>query len=133
MTAWLPRVSGLVLIGAGLYQFTPWKRVCLRACRTPLSFIMTHDFGSGAPGALKAGVSHGAYCLGCCWALMAVLVVVGLMNLAWMAALSAVFLLEKNWKHGVGLTRVAGTVVIVLGIGVVAQPALLSLLSNFHN
>ncbi len=130
---WLTPAAGAVLILAGTYQFTPWKGACLKACRSPLHFIMTHDFGRGARSAAQAGASHGAWCVGCCWALMAVLVVVGLMNLAWMAALSAVFLLEKNWKYGVGLTRVAGTVVIVLGIGVVAQPALLSLLSNFHN
>jgi predicted metal-binding membrane protein len=130
VTAWLPRISGLVLIGAGLYQFTPWKRVCLRACRTPLSFMMTHDFGSGAPGALKAGVSHGAYCLGCCWALMAVLVVVGLMNLVWMAALALVFLAEKNWQHGVLLNRVVGTAVAVLGCAILLYPDLLGIVSG---
>jgi predicted metal-binding membrane protein len=130
VTAWLPRVSGLVLIGAGLYQFTPWKRVCLRACRTPLSFIMTHDFGSGAPGAFKEGLSHGAYCLGCCWALMAVLVVVGLMNLVWMAALALVFLAEKNWQHGVLFNRMVGTAVAVLGCAVLFYPDLMSIVSG---
>jgi predicted metal-binding membrane protein len=130
VTAWLPRVSGLVLIGAGLYQFTPWKRTCLRACRTPLSFIMTHDFGSGAPGAFKAGLSHGAYCLGCCWALMAVLVVVGLMNLVWMAALALVFLAEKNWRYGVLFNRAVGTAVAVLGCAVLLYPDLLGIVSG---
>ena len=130
VTAWLPRISGLVLIGAGLYQFTPWKRACLRACRTPLSFIMTHDFGSGAPGAVKAGVSHGAYCLGCCWALMAVLVVVGLMNLVWMAALALVFLAEKNWRQGVLVNRVVGTAVALLGCAVLLSPDLLGIVSG---
>ena len=130
VTAWLPRISGLVLIGAGLYQFTPWKRTCLRACRTPLSFMMTHDFGSGAPGAFKAGLSHGAYCLGCCWALMAVLVVVGLMNLVWMAALALVFLAEKNWRYGVLFNRVVGTAVAVLGCAVLLYPDLLGIVSG---
>jgi predicted metal-binding membrane protein len=122
---WLPRLSGLVLLVAGIYQFTPWKGACLRACRTPLGFIMTHDFGSGSPGAFKAGLSHGAYCLGCCWALMAVLVVVGLMNLIWMVAIALVFLAEKNWSHGVALNRVAGTAVALLGCAVLVDPNLL--------
>gem|GEM_PF-1840605 len=68
--------AGVVVAAAGLYQFTSWKSVCLRACRTPLSFVMTHDFGRGSRGALLAGVAHGAYCLGCCWALMMVLVLI---------------------------------------------------------
>jgi predicted metal-binding membrane protein len=130
LTAWLPRLSGLVLLGAGLYQFTPWKRTCLRACRTPLSFIMTHNFGSGAPGAFKAGASHGAYCLGCCWALMTVLVVVGLMNLVWMVILALVFLLEKNWRHGVVFNRVVGTVIMLLGGTVLLAPDVLGLVSG---
>ncbi len=130
--AWVVPTAGAVLIGAGLYQFTSWKGACLKACRSPLNFILTHDFGRGPRGAALAGASHGAWCLGCCWALMAVLVVVGLMNLTWMAALAAVFVLEKNWKHGVALTWVAGTVVILLGIAVLAEPRVLSLLSNFH-
>jgi len=130
VTAWLPRTSGLVLISVGLYQFTPWKRACLRACRTPLSFIMTHDFGSRAPGAFRAGLSHGAYCLGCCWGLMTVLVVVGLMNLVWMAALALVFLAEKNWQHGVTFNRVVGTAVAVLGCAVVLYPEFLGVVSG---
>jgi predicted metal-binding membrane protein len=130
ITAWVPRVSGLVLVVAGLYQFTPWKRACLRACRTPLSFIMTHNFGSGTPGAFRAGLSHGAYCLGCCWALMTVLVIVGLMNLFWMALLAVVFLGEKNWRYGPALNRVVGTAIALLGCAVLFSPDLLNLLSG---
>jgi predicted metal-binding membrane protein len=130
LAAWLPRLSGLVLVGAGLYQFTPWKRACLRACRTPLGFIMTHDFGSGTPGAFKAGLSHGAYCLGCCWALMSVLVVVGLMNLVWMAALALVFLAEKNWPRGATLNRLVGTAIAVLGCAVLLYPDVLGVVSG---
>ncbi len=130
VTAWLPRLSGLLLLGAGLYQFTSWKRTCLRACRTPLGFIMTHDFGGGTPGAFKAGLSHGAYCLGCCWALMAILVVVGLMNLVWMAALALVFLAEKNWRHGVLFNRVAGSAVALVGCAVLLYPDLLGIVSG---
>ena len=122
---WAARAGGVVLVVAGAYQFTRWKDTCLRACRSPLTFLATHDFGRGNVGAFRAGVSHGLYCLGCCWALMAVLFVVGLMNLAWMAAIAIVFLAEKNWRHGVALTKVVGTLVVVLGLVVLARPSVL--------
>lgn len=124
-TIWLRAVAGSVLVVAGLYQFTGWKRTCLKACRTPLSFIMTHDFGAGASGAFRAGMSHGAYCLGCCWALMSVLVIVGLMNLLWMVALALIFLAEKNWRHGAALIRVVGPALVLLGAAVILVPGLL--------
>jgi predicted metal-binding membrane protein len=125
-SGWVAPVSGAVLITAGAYQFTRWKETCQRACRSPLTFLATHDFGSGARGAIRAGASHGLYCLGCCWALMAVLFVVGLMNLAWMAGIAVVFLAEKNWRHGPALSRAAGLAVICFGILVIAHPALLT-------
>jgi predicted metal-binding membrane protein len=124
------RAAGLVLILAGAYQFSRWKDTCLRACRTPMTFLATHDFGSGKVGAFRAGVSHGLYCAGCCWALMAVLFVVGLMNLIWMGVIAAVFLAEKTWRHGVVLTRVVGTAVMALGMVVVLRPSLLEALST---
>lgn len=124
--AWLPVLSGLVLVSAGLYQFTSLKSVCLKACRGPLEFILNHDFGAGTPGALRAGVVHGAYCLGCCWALMTVLVVVGFMNLIWMAALALIFLAEKNWRQGRRLSKVAGAFVAVLGAAVIVHPGWLT-------
>lgn len=122
---WLPTLAGAILVVAGTYQFTKWKALCLKHCRSPMSFLMTHDFGGGARSALKAGVNHGAYCLGCCWALMAVLVVVGLMNLIWMAGIAIVFLLEKNWKHGVVLTKFVGAGLIGLGLAVIVAPDIL--------
>jgi predicted metal-binding membrane protein len=122
--------AGAVLAVAGAYQFTRWKSRCLRACRTPLGFIMTHDFRRGSRGAFLAGLSHGAYCLGCCWALMTVLLVVGLMNLTWMAALAVVFLAEKNWSHGVGLTRAVGVLLLALGVAIALDPAVLHFISG---
>jgi predicted metal-binding membrane protein len=127
---WVARVCGAVLVIAGAYQFTAWKQTCLRACRTPLTFLSTHDFGNGLTGTIRAGVSHGAYCLGCCWALMAVLFAVGLMNLAWMAAIAVVFLVEKNWRYGVALTRVAGVATAALGVLVLAHPDALGALAT---
>ncbi|MGH9279395.1 MAG: DUF2182 domain-containing protein [Acidimicrobiales bacterium] len=127
---WLPALAGGILAVAGAYQFTAWKSLCLRACRTPLQFVLSHDFGGGARRAFRAGVSHGAYCLGCCWALMAVLVVVGLMNLVWMVAVALILLVEKNWRHAVGLSRVVGIGLIALGLAVIFRPSLLPTVSG---
>jgi len=124
-SAWVDRAGGAVLVLAGTYQFTRWKATCLSACRSPLTFLLSHDFSRGAAGDFRVGVSHGLYCLGCCWALMAVLFVVGLMNLAWMAAIAVVFVAEKNWRHGVTLTRVAGIAVLGFGVAVLVDPSLL--------
>lgn len=124
-STWVQRAGGGVLILAGGYQFTRWKDTCIRACRSPLTFLATHNFGSGARGAFRAGTSHGLYCLGCCWALMAVLFVVGLMNLAWMAGIAVVFLAEKNWRRGIGLSKIVGVGVLAFGVSVLVHPALL--------
>ena len=124
-SSWVDRAGGAVLVLAGAYQFTRWKETCQRACRTPLTFLATHDFGKGSAGAFRAGISHGLYCLGCCWALMAVLFVVGLMNLVWMAAIAVVFLAEKNWRHGPMLTKIVGTGVLAFGIAILVDPSLL--------
>ena len=130
LSGWLPRVGGAVVIVAGLYQLTPLKNACLRACRSPLGFVMTHDFGGGAPAAARAGMSHGLYCLGCCWALMAVLAVLGLMNLALMAAFAVVFFLEKNWRQGVMLSRIVGIACVGLGAAVLIRPDVLGLVGG---
>jgi predicted metal-binding membrane protein len=130
LSGWLPRLGGAVILLAGAFQFTPLKHACLRACRSPLSFLMTHDFGGGAPAAARAGMSHGAFCLGCCWALMAVLAVLGLMNLAWMAVFAIVFFLEKNWRQGVVLSRAVGAACIVIGGAVLVRPDVLGLLGG---
>jgi predicted metal-binding membrane protein len=127
---WLPRLGGVVVLVAGLYQFTPLKDVCLKACRSPLGFVLSHDFGGGSPAAARAGLSHGLYCLGCCWAIMAVLAVVGLMNLAWMAVFALLFFFEKTWRHGVVLSRISGIACVVGGAAVIAYPDLLHLVSG---
>ena len=129
-SAGLGRVAGMVLILAGAYQFSRWKDTCLRACRSPLTFLATHDFGVGNAGAFRVGVAHGLYCAGCCWGLMAVLFVVGLMNLTWMAVIAAIFLAEKTWRRGVALTKVVGVAVVLLGVAVVVRPSLVGVLSS---
>jgi predicted metal-binding membrane protein len=122
---WLPRAGGVVIILAGVYQFTPLKDTCLRACRSPLGFILSHNWGGGPASAVRAGASHGLYCLGCCWALMAVLAVLGLMNIAWMAVIAAVFFIEKNVRRGELLPRVVGGACVAGGLAVIAWPVLL--------
>jgi predicted metal-binding membrane protein len=108
-------LAGAILIGAGIYQLTPWKSRCLTHCRSPLGFLMT-NWRDGNLGSFKMGLHHGVYCLGCCWALMGVLFVVGVMNLLWVAALTCFVLLEKVGPAGVILARIAGVAMILIGI-----------------
>jgi predicted metal-binding membrane protein len=104
-----------VLIGAGIYQFTPLKEACLRRCRNPADFLMTHWHG-GSAGAVRIGVEHGAYCVGCCWTLMAVLVLVGAMALAWVAVIALAVAAEKLLPQGEALVRVVGVALVTGGI-----------------
>jgi len=119
MTLLSPRIGGAVLVAAGLYQMTPWKNACLTHCRSPLSFLMTH-WRERKWGALWIGAHHGAYCLGCCWALMIILFVVGVMNLVWVAALAAFVLLEKVGPYGTAIARISGAALIVYGAIMIA-------------
>ena len=127
---WLHVLAGTILVVAGVYQFTGWKQVCLDHCQSPVAFILTHDFRGGAGSALRAGIVHGLFCLGCCWALMTVLLVVGLMNLVWMAVLFALFFVEKHWRRGLALAKAAGGLLVVLGGAVMMWPALLEQISR---
>ena len=112
-------IGGLVLIGAGLYQLSPLKDKCLSHCRTPLGFIM-HDWREGYGGALRMGVRHGWYCLGCCWALMIVMFPVGVMNLVWMGALAVLIFVEKLVPHGRWVSRLSGLALMVAGVSLAA-------------
>jgi predicted metal-binding membrane protein len=114
MAAVSPRAAGIALVLAGLYQLTPEKRACLQHCRNPIDFLMT-AWRPGAAGSFWMGAHHGLYCLGCCWALMIVLFAVGLMNLVWVAAISALVLLEKTAWGGVTLARATGVLLILVG------------------
>ncbi|MEI9424551.1 DUF2182 domain-containing protein [Mesorhizobium sp. Cs1299R1N1] len=109
-------VGGLVLIAAGLYQWTPIKGVCLRQCQAPIAFLASHGgFRTTASGALRLGIDHGAYCLGCCWALMALLFVGGVMNLLWIAGIAFLVLLEKVVPTGQLIPRVSGALMVAVG------------------
>lgn len=107
-------LAGLVLIGSGLYQWTPLKEACLRQCRSPLEVILGH-WRDGARGALGMGLRHGLHCLGCCWALMLLLFVGGVMNLAWVAALALVVLVEKTAPGGPWIGRALGALLVLWG------------------
>jgi predicted metal-binding membrane protein len=109
------RLSGGVLIAAGVYQITTWKGSCLMHCRSPLGFLMT-NWRDGTGGAFGMGWRHGLYCLGCCWALMCVLFVVGVMNLLWISALAVLVLIEKILPSGALAARLAGVALIAAGV-----------------
>jgi predicted metal-binding membrane protein len=115
-------LSGAALVVAGVYQWSPWKMACLTQCRTPLFFIQSHGgFKREAGASLLLGLRHGLYCVGCCWALMLLLFVLGVMNLAWIAALSALVLIEKLWARGVLVSRAMGIVAVAGGVYLMAQ------------
>jgi predicted metal-binding membrane protein len=106
-----PIAGAAILAAAGIYQLTPLKNACLAHCRSPLGFFMT-EWRGGAAGAFVMGLKHGAFCIGCCWMLMALLFVAGVMNLVWVAALAAVVLLEKVTPWGRAIARVSGVAMI---------------------
>jgi len=108
-------IAGIVLIAAGAYQWTPLKETCLRHCRSPVAFLVQH-WRRGARGAVATGLRHGLYCLGCCWMLMALLFVAGLMNLAWVAAVALLVLLEKTMPWGGRMSRLAGALLAIWGV-----------------
>ena len=112
------RIGGALMIAAGLYQLTPLKRACLEACRSPLSFLMRLWRPSWI-GAARIGLAHGLYCLGCCALLMALLFVFGVMNLAWVAALSLFVLIEKALPFGSRIGRWSGIAAVGVGAALV--------------
>lgn len=108
-------LTGILLVVAGTVQFTTLKEVCLRHCRTPMGFLLT-EWRDGTAGAWHMGIKHGLFCLGCCWALMSLLFVAGVMNLAWVAALTAAVVIEKLHPAGVSIGKFLGGILIVTGI-----------------
>ncbi len=122
MAATSPYLSGGLLIAAGLFQWTPLKRACLKGCRSPLTFLMT-GWREGKGGAFLMGLRHGSYCVGCCWVLMALLFVAGVMNLLWVALIALFVTAEKLAPRGALIGTIAGMVMIVSGIALLL-PAL---------
>jgi predicted metal-binding membrane protein len=118
---------GSLLIVAGIYQFTPLKRICIGYCESPMSFFMRR-WRDGTSGAFKMGVYHGMYCLGCCWAYFLLMVALGWMNLLWMGLFAAIIFGEKIWSRGIWVARAAGIGLAIVGILVAAGlvPSLIS-------
>lgn len=114
-------VAGGALAAAGLYELTPLKRVCLRHCRSPLHFILG-GWRPGWLGAIRMGVEHGAYCVGCCWGLMVVLFALGVMSLLWMAVVAALVFAQKLIPRGEQLPRVFAVAFVAVGIWVASAP-----------
>jgi len=108
-------MGATVLIIVGIYQFTPWKQSCLKHCRSPIKFLSERN-RPGENGALLMGIEHGAFCLGCCWCLMALLLVGGIMNLYWIAGLMLFVLIEKLIRLGDKISRLTG--VLMAGAGI---------------
>ena len=119
MASTSPVLGGVLLLAAGVYQWTPLKHACLSKCRSPLGFVL-NEWREGKWGAFRMGLKHGAYCAGCCWSLMALLFVAGVMNLLWVAAIAGFVLLEKAVPGGQRLGRTAGVVLAGWGALLVA-------------
>ena len=120
MTSTSARLSGVLLLLAGVFQWSPLKQACLAKCRSPLSFVMT-EWREGRGGAFVMGMRHGAYCVACCWALMALLFVAGVMNLLWVAGLAAFVLAERVLPGGPAVSRIAGTLLLVAGVVILVR------------
>ncbi len=115
-----PLVSAAILAVAGVYQLTPLKRMCLGRCQSPIGFFVTH-WRDGAAGALRMGLEHGAFCVGCCWMLMALLFVVGVMNLAWVAAITVFVLLEKATAWGRSIANLSGLALLAAALAIILR------------
>jgi predicted metal-binding membrane protein len=114
-----PVLGGALLIVAGVYQWTPLKRSCLGLCPSPVAFVAGH-WRPGTGGALRMGAEHGAFCVGCCWALMGLLFVGGVMNLLWVAAVTLAVLAEKLAPKGGWIARATGVALVIDGAWVIA-------------
>jgi predicted metal-binding membrane protein len=135
-SAWLsdnaPRLGGGLLIVAGLYQLTPLKDICLSRCRTPMSFLM-NSWREGLSGAVRMGLEHGAYCLGCCWLLFLIIFPLGMMNIAVLALITILIFAEKVLPLGRHVAYAAGAALVAYGAVVVFVPAALPVtLSDSH-
>ncbi|MDQ3381971.1 MAG: DUF2182 domain-containing protein [Actinomycetota bacterium] len=116
-----PYVAGGAVAGAGLYQLTPLKSICLRHCRGPMHFML-HGWREGRSGALRMGVAHGTFCVGCCWGLMLALFALGVMSVFWMAAVAAVVFAEKVIPSGERASRAASVALVALGLWIAVAP-----------
>jgi predicted metal-binding membrane protein len=119
MTSRSPLLGAVLLISAGIFQWSPWKRACLSHCRSPLNFLLT-EWREDKMGALIMGARHGAYCTVCCWLLMLLLFVAGVMNMLWVAAITLFVLLERILPQGTRLDSITGIILVAWGAWMMA-------------
>ena len=121
LTSSWPRISGTLIIAAGIYQFTPFKNICLRQCRSPVAFLMQY-WQDGLLGTFSMGIRHGLYCAGCCWLLFVILVPLGLMNLVAMGLVTALVFAEKTLPRGDRIAASAGVMLVGIGLAMFLYP-----------
>ena len=127
---WVARLAGGAFIAAGVWQFTPLKEMCLRHCRSPMSFFLRYGGRIQRPlGASRMGATHGVFCIGCCWAMFVVLVTIGTMNIGWMLVLTALIVSEKMFRHGERVAVLAGVAFLILGFVLLALPGTISVIT----
>jgi len=128
--AWVASVAGVTFLAAAIWQLTPLKSMCLHHCRSPLGFFLRFGGGVSRPGgAVRMGLAHGAFCFGCCWAIFAVLVVLGTMNLLWMALLTALIVLERNAPRGDLIALATGAALALVGAALLLDSSMLTQLT----
>jgi predicted metal-binding membrane protein len=115
------RIGGALLVVAGAYQLSPLKDLCLAKCRTPIGFILT-SWRDGRWGAVRMGLEHGAFCLGCCWLLFLALFPLGIMNIAAMAVVTLLIFAEKTFRSGEGIAKLSGVALLLYGAAVLVFP-----------
>jgi len=121
MVSTSPILGGAILLAAGLFQFTSLKHACLNQCRNPVEFL-SKEWREGGSGAFIMGIKHGYFCVGCCWMLMALLFVAGVMNLLWVAAIALFVLVEKVLPYPIWISRIGGILLIVWGLWMLFDP-----------
>lgn len=127
---WVARLAGGSLVAAGIWQLTPLKEMCLRHCRSPMSFFLRYGYRIERPlGASRMGATHGLFCIGCCWAMFVVLVAVGTMNIGWMLVVTALIVTEKMYRHGQRVATIAGVAFLILGTVLLASPEAINFIS----
>jgi len=120
---WVARLAGACFVAAGVWQLSPLKQLCLRHCRSPMSFFLRYGRRIEQPtGAARMGATHGLFCVGCCWAMFVLLVAIGTMNVGWMLILTALIVTEKSFRQGERVATVAGAAFVVLGVALLASP-----------
>ncbi|MHB1090257.1 MAG: DUF2182 domain-containing protein [Ilumatobacteraceae bacterium] len=127
---WVARLAGGSFVAAGVWQLTPLKKMCLKNCRSPMSFFLRYGGQIKRPlGASRMGATHGLFCVGCCWAMFVVLVAVGTMNIGWMLILAALIVTEKTFRHGERVATVAAVAFLILGAVLLASPGTISVIT----